>query len=290
MSKIIDCHCHTCNSPDCESAPEELCRMALSKGLGGIAFTDHCNVNHWPDTDVLSIVRASVSNAEEMQKRFKGKLTVLRGVELGNHVFNGEIVRQVLELCDYDMVIGSVHAIKYKEWNGNIARIDFSTFTDNLIRDYLDVYFGEILRMVSEEDIDVIAHFSFGVRYICYRGERVIDITDYLDVVDLTLKRMIERSIALEINANNVVPRKKIGGQVLVKNGNTLRHIKIEDIDFEIAKRYYELGGRLITLGSDSHSPERVGRAFDEIITRLKEIGFDKGCYFQNRKVKTYRL
>lgn len=287
---MFDCHCHTFCSPDCKSVPQELCFTALEKGLKGIAFTDHCNVNHWPETDVFSIVRESVRNAEEMQKRFEGRLTVLRGVELGNHGFNREIAKQVLKLCDYDMVVGSVHAIKFKEWNQNISRINFEEFPQNLVKEYVNAYFLEILRMISEEDLNVAAHIGFGLRYLACREDRVINISDYMDNIDMALKGMIERSVALEINANDVAPRKEIRGSLLMERDGKMQRVKVQDFDFEIAKRYYALGGRLITLGSDSHAPERVARAFDEIIPRLKEIGFTEGCYFKNRKAVRYDL
>ncbi len=286
----FDCHCHTWNSPDSESKPEQLCGIAIEKGLGGIAFTDHCNVNYWPNVDVLSIVSKSVKDAERMQRAFTDKLTVLRGVELGNHAYNPEIARRVLDIGDYDIVVGSVHAVSYEGYDKNISKIDFSTFTDELARGYLGTYFKETLRMVSEEDIDAVAHFSFGVRYVMRESGRVIDVTEFFDTINMALKEMVRRSIALEINANNVVPRRAVEGHLIMSTDGEARELPVEKLDYEIARRYHAMGGRLITLASDAHAPERVGRGFEQIVAELKKIGFDEGCYFQNREVKFYTL
>ena len=47
---------------------------------------------------------------------------------------------------------------------------------------------------------------------------------------------------------------------------------------------YKELGGRIITAGSDSHRPERIGYGFDRVYQMLKEAGFDSISIYKNRK------
>ena len=53
MIKAVDCHCHARNSPDSDSNPEEICRMAREFGLLGIAFTDPIYA-HLPKTHISS--------------------------------------------------------------------------------------------------------------------------------------------------------------------------------------------------------------------------------------------
>ena len=286
----FDCHCHTWNSPDSKSTPDQVCEAAIDKGLGGIAFTDHCNVNYWPEQDVLSIVSNSVCDAQRMQELYGDRLTVLRGVELGNHIYNPDIVKRVLEVQDLDIVVGSVHAIKYDGWDRNIAKMDFKQFPQEWIHSYLESYFQETLRMAAEDDIDAVAHFSFGVRYIACHEGGIVDISPHWNTIEQTLQQMLKRSVALEMNSNNIVPRKEILGKLRLANGKENCICDVAKLDLEIAKRYYELGGRLITLGSDSHAPDRVGRAFEQVIEKLKSIGFEKAYYFQNRKPISYEI
>ena len=290
MIKAVDCHCHTWNSPDSDSNPEEICRMAREFGLLGIAFTDHCDANRLSENDAVAVVQKSVKDAELMQSRYGERLEVLRGVELGNHAFNPELVRRVLRACEFDIVVGSVHAVAYNGIDKNISKIDFGSFSEQEVREYLALYFKETLRVVESEDINSIAHITFGVRYMIRREPREIDITPYLDTVELALSEMIKRSVALEINANDVVPRMATVGRTVLRRNGVLGEISIGDIDFEIARRYYEMGGRIITLGSDGHAPERVGRAFDEIIPKLRDIGFEQAYYFKNRSPVAYKL
>ncbi len=286
----FDCHCHTWNSPDSKSDPEKICLSAIEKGLSGVSFTDHCNVNYYPDVDVLSVVLASHKDAQRMSERFSGSLKVLRGVELGNHAYNQEIVKRVLDIGGYDIVVGSVHAVSYMGYDQNISRIDLQSFPEELVHGYLDVYFKEILRTVSNEDIDALAHIAFGVRYMALPEGRRIDVSGYLDTIDFAFREMIRCSIALEININNVVPRREIFGRIVMTVDGAMRELKVEQFYYELVKRYYAMGGRLITLGSDAHTPENVGRNFGEVVAKLKEIGFREGCYFQNREVKFYTL
>ena len=287
---LFDCHCHTWNSPDSKSAPEQLCETAIEKGLAGLAFTDHCNVNYWPNQDVLTIVSNSISDAKRMQTLYGDRITVLRGVELGNHTYNAEITRRVLELQDYDIIVGSVHAVKYDGWERNIAKMDFEQFPEEWVQGYLDAYFRETLRMAAEEDIDAVAHFTFGVRYMACRDGIVIDMSPHWNTIEETLRQMLKRSVALEMNSNNIVPRMEIAGQARIEYSGRNCICSVAEIDMEIARRYYELGGRLITLGSDSHAPDRVGRAFDQVVDKLKNIGFEKAHYFRNRQPISYSL
>ena len=288
-SGAFDCHCHTWNSPDSKSTPEELCEAAIEKGLAGLAFTDHCNVNYWPEQDVLASMTHSIRDAKRMQALYGDRLTVLRGVELGNHAYNPEITRRVLDLQDYDIIVGSVHAVKYDGWERNIAKMDFKQFPEAGVQGYLDAYFRETLRMAAEEDIDAVAHFTFGVRYMACREGQIIDMRSHWDTIASALREMMKRGVALEMNSNNIVPRRVIAGQARIGDDED-GVCAVEEIDVEIARRYYALGGRLITIGSDSHAPDRVGRAFDKVIKKLKDIGFEQAYYFRNRRPVSYSL
>ena len=52
----------------------------------------------------------------------------------------------------------------------------------------------------------------------------------------------------------------------------------------EILKLYRELGGRILTIGSDSHKPEHLGAFIDETKQELKTLGFKEFCTFDKMK------
>ena len=58
----------------------------------------------------------------------------------------------------------------------------------------------------------------------------------------------------------------------------------------DILKLYKELGGKIITIGSDSHKPEHLGAYIDEAKELLKEIGFDSFCTFEKMKPIFHQL
>ena len=109
----------------------------------------------------------------------------------------------------------------------------------------------------------------------CKRGAKIyangkykfgIDLVNYKDKINKILDEIIARNIALEINTSSV---------------DRLNDFMPND---DIIKAYYEKGGRLITLGSDAHTPSRASIDFDKAVATLKEIGFDGIYYFENRQ------
>ena len=121
--------------------------------------------------------------------------------------------------------------------------------------------------MASHEDFDVLAHLSCPLRYINGKYRRQISIDEYQDMVEEILRVVIRRQKALEVNTSG------INGvyESLMPDEQTLR-------------RYYALGGRMLTLGSDAHAADRIGNAFGETVELLKEIGFSSYCYYQKRQ------
>ena len=55
-------------------------------------------------------------------------------------------------------------------------------------------------------------------------------------------------------------------------------------------KRYHDLGGELITLGSDAHAPEHIAYDFATAEAILKEIGFRYYTVFRERKAEQLPL
>ena len=54
--------------------------------------------------------------------------------------------------------------------------------------------------------------------------------------------------------------------------------------NFEQVQRYYDLGGRIITIGTDSHTSDRVGENCLNVAKKYQEIGFDDVSTFTQRK------
>ena len=58
----------------------------------------------------------------------------------------------------------------------------------------------------------------------------------------------------------------------------------------ELVQRYYDMGGYLVTLGSDAHAADKANKAFGEAVAMLKEIGFENIYYYKGRKAYQCRI
>jgi histidinol-phosphatase (PHP family) len=116
-------------------------------------------------------------------------------------------------------------------------------------------------------DFDILGHFDYIARYAPY-SKRIIRYKEYSDELDSIFRFMIFNGKALEINTNTY----------RVRNGHS------PVLDPDILKRYAQLGGELLTVGSDAHSPERFGEQFEHYMAFARQCGLRYVSYFEKRK------
>lgn len=175
----------------------------------------------------------------------------------------------------FDVIIGSVHAARYDGLEMPYSQIDFGKLSDEVIREYLTVYFDDVLEMVSTEDVDIAAHITCPLRYIIGKYERNVDCRDFRDKIEQILDCIIRRKIALEVNTSGLVTGSKY-----------CRTMPEEWIIEEYKKR----GGKLVTVGSDAHVTENASLSFDKAYEILKKYGFESCYYYENRQAKEYAI
>lgn len=274
MRGFFDSHTHTRHSDDSTQTLGELYAAALCRGLLGFAVTDHANLSIIEEDNTFENIAASVREAKAARQRFGDEVRVLCGVEISEHFDDPAVTRRILELADYDVVIGSVHRLEYKGWTDFYSKIDFGApFSDELLHGYLAAYFEYLLRVAEEADYDILAHMTCPLRYVNGKYRRAVTLERHAAAIDEILRCVIRRGKALEVNTSG------IGGMY-------------ESLmpDVSIIERYFALGGRLVTLGSDAHTPERVGNAFDATAAQLAKIGFTEYCYYERRQVRRVAL
>lgn len=268
--KPVDCHTHTKFSHDSKCEPEESLAVA-QKSLSGIAFTDHCDIEYCETIDVIGPIRASVRTAKELN--CKNNMKVFSGIELGEACWHPNVVDALISSEAFDVVLGSVHAVRYRDKTKPYSGIDFSVFSDREINEYMRTYFADVREMAETMDFDVLTHLHCPLRYIRKKYERTVDLRDYAEQIDGILRTVIARSIALEVNT-----------------GDSQLGVFRMHPEKEILARYRELGGYLITLGSDAHIAENVGGAFDETICSLIDLRFENAYYYTRRRPVQYAL
>lgn len=258
MQAFYDSHVHSHWSDDCTQSFDEIYAAAVRVGLRGVTITDHANLSIIEEANTFASIAGSVREARNANSQYGGGVEVFCGVELADQFVDPANTRKLLTLADYDVVIGSVHRLRFEQWTDFYSKIDFGAdFTPELLHGYLRAYFQELLRVAAESDYDILAHLTCPLRYINGKYKRDITLDAHRAEIDDILRCVIQREKALEVNTSGV-------------------HAVYGDLmpDEAILRRYIALGGRRITLGSDAHTPERVGTALAEAARSLTKLGF----------------
>lgn len=264
LSRMIDCHVHSRNSFDAKSAAKQYLRQAASLGLGGFSITDHCEITesgkseHWS----FRTVRRSVRETKKQQENAFG-IKVLVGIELGQPLYHPETAEKVLESADFDVVLASVH---YLRDNRDFYYLRYNDGSCDAAEIY-SLYLDEIIDMAERADFDSLAHMTYPLRYIIGRDGLSFDDSVYDEKYDRILKALVARGKALEINTSG-----------------TRRENCFVLPDVRLVKRFHELGGKYVTIGSDAHTPEYLAVGFAEGAATALEAGFSGAVYYEKRR------
>lgn len=247
---ISDYHMHTAFSEDSKAAPEAMIERAVSLGMKRICITDHMDIGFPQDAFWLDTPRY-VERIRELQAQYQDRIDVRLGVELGLQVHVASILEGYVKRYPFDFVIGSMHLLHGQD---PYERETFAGRTDDeVFRDYFESTL-ENIRAFS--GFHVLGHLDYVVRY----GSRQADeysYKKYADIIDEILKTLIENGCGLEMNTGGL----KYG--LGFPNPHT-----------DVLKRYRQLGGEIITVGSDAHTPAHLGYEFAQAEELLKACGF----------------
>lgn len=257
-----DFHLHSSFSWDSSTPPRAVIEAALAAGLSTLCFTDHMDTDCPLDGDSFEFdMDEYFRQLCLLQSEYRKHIDVRIGVELGLQPHLGDTFRAYLKSHPFDFVIGSTHIVEHFD----PYYPEFWEVYDKKrgIERYLETTLENIR---SFDDFDVYGHLDYIVRYLPNR-EKAFSYRDYADLVDEILKLLLERGKGLEINT---------GG---FKSGLT-----VPNPCPDVLRRYRELGGEIITLGSDAHTPEYVGCKLDYAKEILRSCGFRYFTIFRDRK------
>ena len=255
---------HTVSSFDGNYAAADMCEAAVRAGLATIAFTDHFDVDFYEQHNLGTRQQTSHNDITAAQLAFSDKIKVLVGIEMGQPTYDTELTEKSLNRYSYDFVIGSIHNLRKTP---DFCELKYDTLTQDDIYSLLDKYFEEELILAKWNGFDTLAHLTYPMRYIVQSGRFNTDLGRYDDITDEIFKTLIANGKALEINTSGL--RQPIGKTMPTDN---------------YVRRYRELGGELLTLGSDAHFTEHVGANIDDGYAIAQSCGFRYVTYFENRK------
>lgn len=267
--RFYDNHTHSQFSPDSRMRVEELVAAAIEKGLAGVSITDHLDIDAPRAKDEflfdLSLQQKAI---EETASGHSGDIEVFKGIEIGLQPKSIQKIREFVSGYDFDVVIASIHFVDGQDpFYGDYYKD----------KDYREAY-GRTLSTiystaVEYKDFDVIGHFDYIARYAPY-SVRDITYSEFSDYLDPLLRYLAEEGKSLEINTNTYRER----------NGHT------PVLDIEILKRFRELGGDALSLGSDAHDYVRIGENFPAFSQLVKSCGFDYLVHYKGRKAIYQRI
>lgn len=269
--KIFNSHTHTCHSHDGKGTVNDICQKALEESIMGFAVTDHCDCEYSSDASIPEKLSLSFEETKQCQKLYKDKLIISCGVEIGEAIYNPDFAKRIINSQKWDVVLGSVHAVRLNNLDMPFSVIDFNRFSDEMLSRYIEQYFLDMKEMLETQDFDILSHLTVVLRYIVHKYKRQVDIKKYYPVITEILKKTIALNKCLEINTSGYAE-----GYLMP--------------DTDILKMYKELGGKSIAVGSDSHTPDMLCAGLYESVAIIKKLGFDTLTYFIDRKPVKYKI
>ncbi|MCL1866336.1 MAG: histidinol-phosphatase HisJ family protein [Oscillospiraceae bacterium] len=271
---LFDTHTHSTVS-DGGNTPEQMLDGAAFKGLKVFALTDHFDIHdRFPEpcsrfdgAGRESSYQQLTALKESHEAKGDTGIKFLKGIEIGQAHHYTEVAENWLNSHNYDFVLASCHIIRSIE-KTDFYSMDYSKNAPDLM---LKQYFTELIELCSwgasneNKYFDSLSHLTYPLRYMSGKG----DINKHTHVIDELFAIMVEHDIALEINTG--------GGAVMCP-------------EFPQIKRYYELGGRLITIGSDSHNVSSIGGGIGKGIEMAKSAGFSECVYYEKRRPRFIRF
>ena len=261
---MFDYHMHTSVSYDSKETPEAMLQVAVNAGLKEICFTDHIDYDPLEPDHKIRFETEDYNRAYD-HLQAEG-IKIRRGFEFGMLPDNKNVFAQDVKRRHFDFVIGSTHFIDGLDpyfdpfWQGK-------TMDEAELR-----YFENVLACVQvHDDFDVLGHLTYISKAWANPTNRAIRFDDYREITDEIMKILVSKGKGMEINTSGKDP------------------VGVFLPSVEYLRRFKELGGQIVTVGSDSHNAERVGQYCLDACKLACEI-FGYVCTFEDRKPVFHKL
>lgn len=275
---FADYHVHSEFSNDSVYPLEEVIRDAIAMQMDEICFTDHVDYGAKVDWDSgeeisycngLAMVNvdypAYVKQIGALQKQYEDRLTIRMGLEFGMQMHTISKFEALYQRYPFDFIILSVHQVEDKGfWSQEFQQ-------GRTQKEYNERYYEELLHLVKRyQNYSVLGHLDLIVRY------------DKAGIYPFSKVRHYVEEILAEVIKN---------GKGIEVNTSSHRYgLADATPSAEILKMYHDMGGRIVTLGSDSHAPAHLGTYMEETRTLLKSLGFRQFCTYDRMRPVFHEL
>jgi histidinol-phosphatase (PHP family) len=253
---------------------------AINMGMNEICFTEHVDLGTKIDRDKLSAAQleeirrnpiyekkelilnpdyeAYFSELESLKNEYASQISIKCGMEFGVQSINTDLYEQLFQKYKekWDFIILSVHQINNQEF------YTFEFQKGKTQAQYNEEYYEELLKVIQNyKNYSVLGHLDLIIRY---DKEGTYPFEKVKGLIQKILEQVIEDGKGIEINTSS-----------------TRYGIKDLTPSRDILQLYKDLGGTIITFGSDSHAPNHLGKEIQEQKEILKELGFTQYCTFE---------
>ncbi|MBQ9941640.1 MAG: histidinol-phosphatase HisJ family protein [Christensenellaceae bacterium] len=264
---MFDYHIHSDISFDATGSLPAIVASAAAKGLKEICITEHMDIDPAGLTQEIGLDfgRYDREFAELMQT--PRPIAVRQGVELGALGDRAEEFTAIALAHDYDFIICSQHFVGTRDPY-------YPSFYEGLTMHeaylgYLEAIY-ETLKVFHE--YDVVGHIGYPSKYYRGDGPCKFQYSEFPDIIDAILKQAVSDGKGIEANTSSIP-----------KTADTIATL-------DMLRRFRQLGGEMVTVGSDSHAPENVGNFVPRGLEIIKEAGFKYVCTFEKRKPTFHKI
>ncbi len=258
---LVDYHTHTSFSQDSTASMQAQCEAAIKAGIKHIAFTEHEDYNPRDPTSFYFDHASYWAEIERCRARFAGRLTIRSGIEISEPHRYPALTHNVLSRHSWDFVLGALH------WFSPEINCYLPEFFEHLgdWRESMRLYFIETIALAKHGDFDVLAHIDYPARYNTELLNGEYDIGAYEPIIREVLAALIARGKGIEINLSGV------------------RRGLDPNPPSKVVRWFRELGGEVLTIGTDSHATNHTGLHLDHGLAIAREAGFSHIATFERR-------
>lgn len=268
LNILSDYHVHTSFSGDCSTAPELMVQNAIKRGIRHLCLTDHMDYDY-EDKGVLFEFdpKEYLRRLLSLKETYADQIDLAIGIELGLQPYLSKKHHNLVFSNSFDFVIGSIHLVHSQDPY-------FPSYFEGReeAEAYLEYFQCALQNLKAYSNFDSFGHLDYVVRYGPNKNQYYF-YERYKEILDEILRTLIKKDIGLEINTG--------GYKYGLGTPNPCR---------EIISRYRELGGKIITMGSDAHEPMYLAYKFEQAADLLKSCGFQSCFIFHNRKAEEIGL
>ncbi|MGM0216816.1 histidinol-phosphatase HisJ family protein [Enterococcus sp. AZ109] len=264
-----DYHVHTYYSDDSDYPMEQVVKDAIQQGISELCFTDHVDygvkLDHHeagaddPANRLNVDYPAYYKEFTKLKEQYQQEISLRFGLEFGIQTGTIPKFEKLFSAYPFDFILLSIHQVNNQEfWLGDFQQ-------GKTEEECYQEYYQELLAVVKSYLLySCLAHLDLIRRYV---DKEVNTFEANKEILTEILSYIIAAGKGIEVNTSSV--RYQIPDTTPSK---------------DILRLYRQLGGEIITIGSDSHKPDELGAHIEESRKMLKELGFQNYCTFQQMK------